>query len=308
MLSLRQMLVVGAFVGGAACGLRTDPGSGPGACIDNDTDGTPRAGSCQNPFPVTYQDGERFQGNIDGCSEGSSWCGGAGGEDYYLYKPNRGDVKITFNPVDGGVEPILRVVKVPADTSPCGNDIPAEDTNICTAITNDDPSWNFYAGGAEFDYYIVVDSAGGTGPYEMQLNYGIEALGNECQDKIPVEPEVIRLGRNGVYEWEATLQGNKQGRLDGKCGGGGDEDLFIVRMIEGGTLHVAVEALSGGFTPVVGISRGPGCAGESGIRCEQALGGYAETEISSSAATTRFIVVDQTGVTGGNYRMTAWMD
>ena len=313
MLELRRIVVIGAFGVGAACGLRTDPGGGTGiapACMDNDTDGTPRLGSCAKPFPVAYQNGETFEGNIEGCSEGQSWCGGSGGEDYYLYKPHRGDVKITFTPVAGGVEPILRVVRVPADTSPCGNGIPEEDTHVCTAITNDDPSWNFYAGGVEWDYYIVVDSnGGGTGPYEMTLNYGIEALGNECQAKIPVQEEVVRLGRGGSYEWETDLAGSTQGRLDGKCGGPGTEDLFIVRMIEGGTLHVGVQSLDGGMAPVVGIVRGPGCAGESGIRCEAGTpGGYVETEISSSAATTRFVVVDQTGITGGRYLMTAWMD
>ena len=123
--------MAGAFLVGAACGLRTDPGSGGtgvggAACLETETDGAAPAGSCMNPFPVAYQHGERITGTIDGCSEGESWCGGSGGEDYYKYVPHRGDVKITFNPVAGGVEPVLRVIRVPAGGSPCGNDITVE--------------------------------------------------------------------------------------------------------------------------------------------------------------------------------------
>src|SRR5690606_36775519 len=96
------------------------------------------------------------------------------------------------------------------------------------------------------------------------------------------EEEVIRLGRGGVYSWEATLP-EGQGWIDGKCGGPGTEDKFIVRLIEGGTLNVTVEALDGDWTPIVNIARGPGCAGESGIRCAAAAGPgqFASTSFST---------------------------
>lgn len=313
MLALRYATLAVAVAGGLACGLRTDPGSGVGVCVsqnDGDTDGQPRAGSCTNPIEVTYVSGEIISGNLGGCSEGSSWCGGSGGEDYYLYRPHRGDVRVTFLPVDEDpVEPVLRVIKVPQGASPCGS-IADVDTQVCAPITETEDARNWYAGGVEFEHYIVVDSqSGSSGNYKMRLDYGLGPVSEDCNEQIANEEEVIRLGRGGVYTWEASLPSG-QGWIDSKCGGPGTEDKFIVRMIEGGTLNVTVEPLDGDWTPIVNITRGPGCAGESGIRCMQAEGpgGFANVSFSSSGETTRFIVVDQAGVSGGRYLMTAWMD
>jgi hypothetical protein len=298
--------IVAAASLGAACGFRSDPFNGGLICTEPlDTEG-PQAGSCESPFALPGGS-MTVSGSLDGCSDAEGWCDASGAEHYYKYTPGEGDVTITFTPQEGGVDPILRVIRIPTGESPCGYETVEEDTEVCVPMIDGRNKQSFYADPG-WDYYIAVDSARGTsGAYQFQVDYGPDAVGDTCKEEA-LREETIVLGRGGVFTWESTFP-EGQGQVDGRWGGPGFEHIFVVNLIEGGDVSANIKAINDDFEPAISLRRGTGCAGSD---AQSGGGGPEQTEASLSqsfsSAATRFLVLDNRGVSQGSYLMQIRLD
>ncbi len=267
------------------CGLRTDPDSSAPVCIEGeDTDGEPRTGSCEAPIDVPA--GEIIvQGQLGGCDGANGWCGRDGGpEDVYrIATPNPIDMHVRFNPAETDFIPTLRILGGAAGTvDPCTFEVSQSD--VCTPDASLRERWSWLAQPGET--YIIVDGAGGGGKYEFEITYGVGAFGEcEAEEIIAMEYDVA-VTRVGTFE-------AVQGTYDGACQTPGDDRLFTVQLPGPGTLTATAETASGDGIASIRT----GCAGNT----EQSCGVVAQQFFDSAG--TANVVVDSTGVDGGNYSL-----
>ena len=295
------LIAVGAMCA-TACGLRSDPESSLFCSADSseDTGGEARSGSCSNPIPLPAGN-LVVRGNLGGCSEASGWCGAdAGPEDVYeLVPPAAMDITLTLREDETTFPATLRVSQ---GMDPCVSD--ATDTELCAPDAVGRTSWSFRADEAQTPIYVAVDSAGFSSSmeYAFDVQYGGQFVDPGC----PLFPEVIVLGTGGVYIWEDTLA-RDQGYIDGACDMPGAEHIFEMTLKSAGVLTVTVEPLDSELQPAVSVrtscaaNKEQGCAGASGPGAVVVFDEFMEPG-------KRLLAVDQIGVSGGAYRMTATLN
>ena len=310
-LSYSPALVLGVALC-AACGLRTDPASGGLICVEGDQGetGEPEVGSCENPIPMEVVDGQIARGTISGCSESDGFCDANGGEQVFkMVWPGANDVTLNFIPAETDINPVMRVVEVPSgEEAPCGEGVEMQEELVCGAIVTDIPGRSFYTRGG-YDYYVIVDSRSGeAGDYAFQVKTGWQETGSACIDN--AEPEAIVLGVGGVYNWTSQLQ-EGAGRIGGggACNAPGDEDVFLLQILDSGTLHVAVQSTSGGPAPVAAVRTG-GCGGANQIACAEAEVDqfFTQLDFFMEGPVNRYLVIDNPGGEANSYTFEAWFD
>jgi hypothetical protein len=294
--------VVAALAVAAGCGLRSDPtfvgesltdvlsdgASAEGGVVDPD-----RMGACNSPFdlppePTTIQGTLPDHGSLYG-----GWCGrDAGPEDVYRFVPAADtDVTIVFRRDLTDFEPTLRV-----QSEACGGSTTAID--ICAVEPFEDDFHFFALAGST--YFISVDSseAGIGGNYGFDVLYGDPGL-----ERCPVHPEVIVQSAGAAFVWGNDFA-RGQGRVDGRCGGPGRENMFRLDISYSAPFSVRVEGTEG-FEPVVNLRTS--CGGLTEILCAKSgdtgTPGVAEIFLGPAAPGTYYIVVDQVGIEGGPYSL-----
>jgi hypothetical protein len=288
-----------------ACGVRTGlPGdeSGTGNLDTGDTvppGPDPREGGCDHPIPLPFANVEAVRGRLRGPSRDEGWCGDgendAGAEDTYLITPTFDtDVIVSILP-ETEFTPTLRATR-----DGCYSD----DDNLprmCAAPVGDYPYWHFLAE-AGHEYSLTIDSPEGTdGKYAMRVFYGPPEL-SAC----PIHSTQINQAPGGYFTWSNEL-GGKGGRVDGRCGGPGNENMFQVNVSYPGTITFFVTA-DDSFAPILSVRTG--CGGSSEVTCTS----MAQQGTSSFALPwffepgTYYIVVDQDDVKGGEYSLEVFSD
>ena len=290
-----------AALGLAACGLRSDAdeedSGGGGGETQGETGTDPREGSCDTPFVLPFANFE-VRGRLAGPGKIRGWCGrdledksepDAGPEDSYIVTPTFNvDVVVVIPEAD--FVPTLRVTKDGCRESE--EVLPA----ICAAPAGD-TVWHFFAE-VGHDYTITVDSPTGTdGHYAMQVLYGDPGLA-AC----PIHPNQITQEPGGFFTWSNDFN-RRQGQVDGACGGPGAENMFQINVSYPGLIDFRVEA-DERFEPVLSVRSG--CGGVTELQCSSAA------QTGSNILTvsqffdvpgTYYVVVDQGGIAGGNYRL-----
>jgi hypothetical protein len=280
----------------AACGLRTgttdDQEEGDTFGMTDPTEADPREGSCDTPFVLPFANTE-VRGRLLGPGSVRGWCGrqadgdpDAGPEDSYLITPTF-NVDATIVVPQSDFTPSLRVTR-----DGCREDVLPQ---LCAAPMGTD-IWHFFAE-VGHTYTVTIDSPENTdGNYTMQVVYGDPGIG-AC----PVHPTQITQEPGGYFTWSNTL-GKRPGRVDGLCGGPGGENMFQLNVGFPGFIRFRVEA-SQGFRPVLSVRTG--CGGVTELQCTSAdatgsnileLGDFFDPG-------TYFVVVDQGGVDGGDYKL-----
>ena len=290
----RLSLVVLAL---AACGLRSDADddeSGGGGETFGDTEADPREGSCDTPYVLPFANFE-VRGRLLGPGKVRGWCGrdaedepDAGPEDSYIVTPSFNvDVLVVIPESD--FVPSLRVTR-----DGCREDVFPQ---VCATPVAPADLWHFYAETGH-TYTITIDSPENTdGNYTMQLLYGDPGVA-AC----PIHPSVITQKPGGFFTWSNTF-GKRQGQVDGACGGPGAENMFQIDVSYPGAVNFQLTG-SNGFEPVLSLRSS--CGGATEIECTSA-------EITGSNALaldhffevpgTYYVVVDQAGVDGGDYKL-----
>lgn len=234
-----------------------------------------------------------------------------GGEDVYLLRnPGYTDVTLDFDPRVTEFDPMVRVLQVPTGgETDCGEGVLVEDQLACVAITNPVPSRSFWATGGN-DYYIMVDSrSGSSGDYAFDLKIGFQNVSLACLDDF--QAESIALGRGGVWTWQDRLE-EGQGSMGagGACSAPGNEQLFPLRMIEGGVLFASGFSRNGGPAPVISLRSTADCSGANVLGCgfDEAIIGETSFAYESPGARNMVLVVDNRGVERNDYDITVWME
>lgn len=294
-------LAVTAVLGLAACGLRSDADeedSGGGGETQGETGIDPREGSCDTPFVLPFANFE-VRGRLAGPGKVRGWCGrdledksepDAGPEDSYIVTPTFNvDVVVVIPEAD--FVPTLRVTK-----DGCREQREDALPAICAAPAGD-TVWHFFAE-VGHDYTITVDSPGGTdGHYTMQVLYGDPGVA-AC----PVHPNQITQEPGGFFTWANDFS-RRQGQVDGACGGPGAENMFQINVSYPGLIDFRVEA-DDSFQPVLSVRSG--CGGVTELQCTSAVqtgSGILTVSQFFDAPGTYYVVVDQSGIAGGNYRL-----
>jgi len=295
--ALRRVTAPGVTVLAAslilACGARSNP---PGEETGDDTgmmSVDPREGGCDNPIVLPLANME-VRGRVQGPSRVEGFCGDGtidgGAEDTYLIVPTFDtDVLLLMQP-STEFTPTLRVTR-----DGCYED-DANIPRLCAAPVGDVQFHHFFAQ-VGHEYSVTVDSPEGTdGHYAMQIVYTAPTL-----DGCPVHTTQIDQEVGGFFMWNNNL-GGRAGRVDGRCGGPGAENMFQVNVHTGGEILFRVTADSS-FDPVLSIRTG--CGGSSELACTSM-----DESGSSTVAIqqwfdpgTYFVVVDQNDIEGGEYML-----
>ena len=297
-------LAVGVL-GLAACGLRSDAdeedsgGGNGGESVGEETGVDEREGSCDTPYVLPFANLE-VRGRLAGPGKVRGWCGrdlgemdepDAGPEDSYIVTPTF-NVDVSVVITEAEFVPTLRVVK-----DGCREEADALPAMCATPVEVGDTRWHFFAE-VGHDYTISVDSPEGTdGRYAMLLTYG-----DPGPAACPIHPNQITQEHGGFFTWSNDFS-RRQGQVDGACGGPGAENMFQVNVSYPGLIDFRVEADTK-FEPVLSVRSG--CGGATELQCTSA----AQTGSSSVALSqffdvpgTYFVVVDQGGIAGGNYKL-----
>lgn len=286
------------------CGFRSDPliPEGLEGGLEESDDGgltvdRNRPGSCNDRLAFPTMD-SRVTGELppDG-SLSESWCGRDDGpEDAYVLVPEfTTDITIRMDAGATEFSPVLRV-----ESGGCGGE---GDQLVCDNGINDEP-FHFLAEAGK-EYTITIDSSGGdSGAYAFDVTYGFPGL-----ELCPVHPETITQVSGATFIWENNLSGDSQGRVDGFCGGPGKENMFTLNTSYAGFIYMTVTGASG-FSPVVSLRTS--CAATSELACardgDTGIPGVAELEAFIEGPGQYFIVVDQTDIDGGAYRLDVFFD
>lgn len=287
---------LGVIVAGAlalACGIRTGP---PEEDTGSDESGVPpgpdpREGSCDNPFVLPFAN-YVVRGRLQGPGRDEGWCGDgendAGAEDTYLITPKFDTDVLVFVTPETEFEASLRVTR-----DGCYSD-DANLPRMCAAPVGDHPYWHFFAQ-AGHEYSLTIDSPAETdGRYGLQIFYSPPEL-TAC----PVHEVQIDQAPGGHFMWSNTL-GGRGGRVDGFCGGPGNENMFQLNVWYPGLISFQVQS-EPSFAPILSVRTG--CGGTTELECTSM-----EQQGSSTFSLSRFfepgtyyVVVDQGGVAGGEY-------
>lgn len=294
---MSRVLVASALT--FACGIRTGP---PGEDTGGETGvhGTdPREGGCDNPFVLPIANME-VRGRVLGPGRVEGWCGDgendAGSEDNYLIVPTYDtDIVVVVLP-ETEFEPTLRVTR-----DGCYED-DANPPRLCAAPLGDEyPYWHFLAQ-VGHEYNLAIDSPAETdGHYVMQIYYNPPEL-SAC----PVHSTQITQEPGGYFTWSNTL-GGRGGRVDGYCGGPGNENMFQVNVLYPGTITFQVRA-DERFAPILSVRTG--CGGTTELTCTS----MSQQNSSTFSLAwffepgTYYVVVDQEGVAGGEYMLEVFSD
>ncbi len=231
----------------------------------------------------------------------SGWCGrDEGPEDVYVLRAtNNRDIRIDIDPV--GPNGFVPTVRFEVDT--CGS---------TEAVTDDGYTALCEAGGVGITrfvhteagrvYTLTIDApAGSGGDYRVTLTHERPPVG-AC----PVHSNSPLLVSGGYFLWSNVL-GSGQGRMDGLCGGPGQENMFAVVVAEPGVLRARVTATDGTSTPIVDVRTG--CGFVTSQDCDQgAAGGSAEVQISVTEPGTYYVTADHHGVGTFAYDLEIWLN
>ncbi len=282
-------------LGLAACGLRSEAADDVGEDSSmpwGETEVDMRLGSCDTPYEVPFAN-FAVRGRLAGPGSVRGWCGrddddapDAGPEDSYLVTPTF-DVDVLVLIDEAEFEPSLRVTR-----DGCREDVLPE---VCAAPVGDD-QWHFFAQ-AGSTYTITIDSPRETdGRYRMQFIYGDPGI-----DACRVHPSQINQEVGGYFTWSNEF-GKRQGKVSGKCGGPGAENLFQVNVNSPGRMTFLVTADTK-FEPVVSVRSG--CGGATELQCANDTAGNGVVELSYrfDVPGTYYVAVDQANIEGGSYKL-----
>lgn len=257
---------------------------------DDDSVDPNRVGSCNDRLPFPEADG-RVTGQLaagGSLSEGS--CGGDGPEDAYVLVPQFDtDITIFMDALNTDFSPVLRV-----EASGCGGD---GEQRVCDRGIVNEP-YHFLAR-AGVEYTVTIDApSGASGDYAFDVVYGFPD-----PSLCPIHPETITQVSGATFIWENTFSAG-QGRVDGYCGGPGRENMFALNTSYAGAMFIQVTGANG-YSPAV--SYRSSCAALSELACagdaDTGIPGVAELEAFIEGPGQFFIVVDQTGMDGGDYSL-----
>lgn len=298
------------------CGFRSDPliPEGLEGGLEESDDGgltvdRNRPGSCNDRLPFPTMD-SRVTGELppDG-SLSAGWCrfddeeedpteqDRSGPEDAYVFVPEfTTDVTVRLDTAATEFDATLRV-----ESGGCG----AEGDQLVCDNQIDDGAFHFLAeAGKEYTVTIDAQRRGDSGAYAFDVTYGFPGL-----ELCPVHPETITQVSGATFIWENNLSGDSQGRVDGFCGGPGKENMFTLNTSYAGFIYMTVTG-SSGFSPVVSLRTS--CAATSELACardgDTGIPDVAELEAFIEGPGQYFIVVDQTGIDGGAYRLDVFFD
>ncbi len=282
----------------AACGLRSSPDIEPVSDDGASGDDGMREGSCALPYEIPGSNvtvrGKLLQG-----SDASGWCGqDEGPEDHYRITPSSEvDVTFAFRSDETTFEPVVRVTE-----DGCGD---GQGNVVLCGTEADQRAYHvFLRPGHVYD--VAIDSPQGT----KKQNYAFDVVyGWPPIDACTFHEQAIEQTPGNVFSWENDLSAG-QGHADGRCGGPGRENIFLVRLYYSGYIRAYLET-SSDFEPILSLRTN--CAGISEVACSSwqdfsegytELSHYVELAPDQSIPVEYFLAVDQTGHAGGNYRLT----
>lgn len=282
-----------------ACGARSGPNEDEtGAETGMMPSVDPREGGCDNPIVVPIRNLE-VRGRLRGPSRADGWCGDGdndgGAEDTYLLVPTADTDVLVF--VDASTEftPTLRVTR-----DGCYSD----DDNlprVCAAPVGDAPYLHFLAE-AGHEYSVTIDSPRDTnGLYTMRFFYAQPEL-TAC----PLHTTQIEQKPGGYFTWSNSL-GGRQGRVDGFCGGPGNENMFQVNVTYPGNISFVVTAEED-FAPVLSVRTGCGATTELVCTSMEKQGTSRFSLDWFFDPGTYYVVVDQNDIKGGEYTLEVLSD
>lgn len=291
--------VLAAGLALVACGVRTgtpdeDTGGGSGPVgVD------PREGGCDSPFVLPYANTE-VRGRLQGPSRVDGWCdvdgNGGGAEDTYLIAPPVDTDVLVFVLPDTEFDATLRVTR-----DGCYRD----DDNaprICAAPIGDSVPYRHFLAEAGREYSLTIDSPEGTdGLYTMQVFYGQPGL-----EACPIHPSQIVQEPGGYFTWSNSFA-ERQGVVDGRCGGPGAENMFQINVTYPGNITFRLSA-DESFAPVLSVRTG--CGATTELACtSMEIEGRSTLELSwFFEPGTYYVVADQGDVRGGSYMLEAFID
>jgi hypothetical protein len=293
----RYSTVLGAviWVGGAGCGLRSNPLDEFDGEVDLTEGEDPgEVSSCAAPKDIPAEF-ETFllTGQLRGSGSERGPCGRDDGpEAVHSFSPAAaGDVSVRVLPEETSFSPTIRVER---DT--CGD--PTGTAELCAAdFRREDGTAglarHFHAQPG-FTYFVTIDSPAGTsGSYGVELRSGPAPL-----EQCAVHRETITYARGGTFSWINDF-GEGYGRVQSRCGAPGRENMFRLSMGSSGWVGARVTG-NAGFVPVLSL-RG-GCSMASERECSPASGSVAAGEWFLEAG-EHYLVVDNASTAAGGYEL-----
>jgi hypothetical protein len=171
----------------------------------------------------------------------------------------------------------------------------------------EDAAYSFFAQPG-FDYYMVVDSySGASGSYRYRFEFGVAALGELCLQNVPesLVDAPVMIGPGESIFLDGTLE-RKQGHYDHaqlECSAPGHEHIIPVTLTAPGTLSAEITSWDGADPAVLGLTQG--CSANLELNCGVGfpLGEGALVTGAFNTPIDTYLVVDQSGVSGGNYQL-----
>jgi hypothetical protein len=289
----------------AGCGLRSDPlfRADTEAFVETDGAVEGEMGTCSNPIELPGQADSTIEGSLHGLGlyEGSCAEDGAREEVYRFVPATDVDVSISFDASATEFDATIRVLE--------GGCLP--DSNpaalLCDpSVINGDltPDTRHFFARAGVEYYIIVDAPTvDAGAYVAQVTIDPPPL-SQCD---PHPESVVQLS-GSTFSWSNDFSPG-HGRVSGRCGGAGKENMFRLQATYPGNVYIDAFG-SGGYRPVVNVRRGCGGTTELACNSEVDLGSPGAASLSYFLDTPGdyYVVVDSLSVDGGAYSLEVFFD